>query len=84
MLNALLSGFYQVFAWPTFSLMCVGIVVGFIVGILPSLVGPTAMALILPLICKVLSLETFAYLLGMAAVTSTTGDITSVICGVPG
>jgi len=84
MLNALLSGFYQVFTWSTFSLMCVGIVVGFIVGILPGLGGPTAMALMLPFIFKMSAVEAFAFLLGMAAVTSTTGDITSVLFGVPG
>jgi len=84
MLNALLSGFYQVFAWPTFSLMCIGIAVGFVVGILPGLGGPTAMALMLPFIFKMSAVEAFAFLLGMAAVTSTTGDITSVLFGVPG
>ncbi|MEK7334326.1 MAG: tripartite tricarboxylate transporter permease, partial [Candidatus Binatota bacterium] len=78
------SGFYQVFTWSTFSLMCVGIVVGFIVGILPGLGGPTAMALMLPFIFKMSAVEAFAFLLGMAAVTSTTGDITSVLFGVPG
>ncbi|MBI2988044.1 MAG: tripartite tricarboxylate transporter permease [Deltaproteobacteria bacterium] len=84
MLNALFSGFYQVFAWSTFSLMCVGIVVGFIVGILPGLGGPTAMALMLPFIFKMSAVEAFAFLLGMTAVTATTGDITSVLFGVPG
>ncbi len=84
MFNALLSGFYQVFAWSTFSLMCVGIVVGFIVGILPGLGGPTAMALMLPFIFKMSAVEAFAFLLGMTAVTATTGDITSVLFGVPG
>src|SRR3990167_9534838 len=84
MLNALLAGFYQVFTWSTFSLMCIGIVVGFIVGILPGLGGPTAMALMLPFIFKMSAVEAFAFLLGMAAVTSTTGDITSVLFGVPG
>ncbi len=84
MLNALLSGLYQVFTWSTFSLMCVGIVVGFIVGILPGLGGPTAMALMLPFIFKMSAVEAFAFLLGMTAVTATTGDITSVLFGVPG
>lgn len=83
-LNAFLSGFYQVFAWSTFSLMCVGIVIGFIVGILPGLGGPTAMALMLPFIFKMQAVEAFAFLLGMTAVTATTGDITSVLFGVPG
>jgi TctA family transporter len=84
MFPSLLSGLTQVFTWPTFSLMCVGIAVGFVVGILPGLGGPTAMALMLPFIFKMSAVEAFAFLLGMAAVTSTTGDITSVLFGVPG
>lgn len=84
MFNALISGLFQVFTWSTFSLMCIGIVVGFVVGILPGLGGPTAMALMLPFIFKMSAVEAFAFLLGMTAVTSTTGDITSVLFGVPG
>src|SRR3954466_11064715 len=84
MLTSFASGFYQVFAPSTFGLMCVGIVVGFVVGILPGLGGPTAMALMLPFVFKMSAVEAFAFLLGMTAVTATTGDITSVLFGVPG
>src|SRR3990167_2712495 len=83
-LNAFLSGFYQVFAPTTFGLMLVGIAVGFWVGILPGLGGPTTLALMLPFIFKMSPVEAFAFLLGMAAVTNTTGDITSILFGVPG
>jgi putative tricarboxylic transport membrane protein len=84
MLTSFVSGFYQVFAPSTFGLMCVGIAIGFVVGILPGLGGPTAMALMLPFIFKMTPVEAFAFLLGMTAVTATTGDITSVLFGVPG
>jgi putative tricarboxylic transport membrane protein len=84
MINALTSGLVQVFNWSTFSLMMIGIAVGFVVGILPGLGGPTAMALMLPFIFKMSAVEAFAFLLGMTAVTATTGDITSVLFGVPG
>jgi len=84
MLGALASGLYQVFTWSTFSLMLIGIAVGFVVGILPGLGGPTTMALMLPFIFKMNAVEAFAFLLGMAAVTATTGDITSILFGVPG
>ena len=83
-LNAFIQGLFIVFTWSTFSLMCIGIVIGFIVGILPGLGGPTAMALMLPFIFKMQAVEAFAFLLGMTAVTATTGDITSVLFGVPG
>jgi TctA family transporter len=84
MFGALISGLVQVFNWSTFSLMMIGIAVGFVVGILPGLGGPTAMALMLPFIFKMSAVEAFAFLLGMTAVTATTGDITSVLFGVPG
>jgi TctA family transporter len=84
MFSALSSGLIQVFNWSTFSLMMIGIAVGFVVGILPGLGGPTAMALMLPFVFKMNAVEAFAFLLGMTAVTATTGDITSVLFGVPG
>ena len=49
MLEAALSGLAQVFAWPAFGYMLLGISVGFAVGILPGLGGPTGLALMLPL-----------------------------------
>lgn len=84
MLNALISGFLQCFNLSTFNLMMIGIAIGFVVGILPGLGGPTAMALMLPFVFKMSAVEAFAFLLGMTAVTATTGDITSVLFGVPG
>jgi len=84
MAGAFWSGFYQLFTWSTFSLMLLGILIGFVVGILPGLGGPTTLALMLPFVIKMQAVEAFAFLLGMAAVTSTTGDITSVLFGIPG
>src|SRR4029077_16526471 len=79
MLHALVSGFLQCFNLSTFNLMMIGIAIGFVVGILPGLGGPTAMALLLPFVFKMSAVEAFAFLLGMTAVTATTGDITSVL-----
>ncbi|MSQ70394.1 MAG: hypothetical protein EXR27_03750 [Betaproteobacteria bacterium] len=84
MIQAFVAAFHLVFTWSTMSPMLVGIVIGFVVGILPGLGGPTALALMLPFIFKMTPIEAFAFLLGMAAVTATTGDITSVLFGVPG
>ncbi|MPZ22886.1 MAG: hypothetical protein GEU28_04965 [Dehalococcoidia bacterium] len=83
-MDALVGGLTQVFTFPAFALMLLGIVIGFLVGILPGLGGPTALALMLPFIFEMEPVEAFAFLLGMAAVTATTGDITSVLFGVPG
>jgi TctA family transporter len=74
----------QVFAWPTFGLMLIGMALGFVVGLLPGLGGPTTLALMLPFVFKMTPIEAFAFLLGMLAVTATTGDITSILFGIPG
>lgn len=84
MIDAFFSGLFQIFSATTFGLMSLGIVIGFAVGILPGLGGPTTLALMLPFIIKMKPVEAFAFLLGMASVTNTTGDITSILFGVPG
>ena len=84
MAGALASGLYLVLNPTTLGLMLVGIALGFAVGILPGLGGPTVLALMLPFIFTMQPVEAFAFLLGMAAVTATTGDITSILFGVPG
>jgi putative tricarboxylic transport membrane protein len=84
MLEALLSGFLEVFTYPTFPVMLIGIAVGFAVGILPGLGGLATLAIMLPFVFDMKPVEAFAFLLGMLSVTGTTGDITSVLFGVPG
>jgi putative tricarboxylic transport membrane protein len=84
MLQAFADGLFLVFAWKTFSMMLIGIAIGFMVGILPGLGGPVTLALMLPFIFKMEAVEAFAFLLGMSAVTATTGDITSILFGIPG
>jgi putative tricarboxylic transport membrane protein len=81
---ALLEALTQVLAWGTVKLMLVGILAGIVVGILPGLGGPTTLALMLPFIFTMQPVEAFAFLLGMSSVTGTTGDVTSVLFGVPG
>ena len=82
--NAFVASFFQLFSGSVLLLMTVGIVSGFAVGILPGLGGPTTLALMLPFIFQMKPIEAFAFLLGMAAVTATTGDITSILFGIPG
>jgi len=68
----------------TFLYMMIGMGVGFCVGILPGLGGATTLALMLPFIYNMDPTTAFAFLLGSNAVTATTGDVTSVLFGVPG
>src|SRR2546421_640112 len=64
--------------------MLLGIGVGFWVGLLPGLGGATTLALMLPFIYTMQPVEAFAFLLGMHSVVATTGDVTSILFGVPG
>ena len=84
MIDALLEGLLLVLQWKSLAFMALGIVLGFWVGLLPGLGGATTLALMLPFIYNMQPVEAFAFLLGMHAVTATTGDITSVLFGVPG
>lgn len=68
----------------TFGIMLVGIAIGFAVGILPGLGGAVTLALMLPFTFAMQPVQAFAFLLGMHSVTATTGDITSVLFGIPG
>jgi putative tricarboxylic transport membrane protein len=83
-LNAFVGSFFQIFESVTLTLMLIGIAAGFAVGILPGLGGPTTLALMLPFIFTMKPVEAFAFLLGMASVVFTTGDITSILFGIPG
>jgi TctA family transporter len=84
MVDAFFSGLFQALAPSTFSLLLLGILIGFIVGILPGIGGVVTLALMLPFAFDMQPIDAFAFLLGMLAVTSTTGDITSILFGVPG
>src|SRR3970040_721572 len=67
-----------------FFFMLVGIFIGFWGGLLHGLGGAATLALMLPFIYKMDPTSAFAFLLGSNAVTATTGDITSILFGVPG
>src|SRR2546430_14144717 len=64
--------------------MLLGIGIGFWVGLLPGIGGATTLALMLPFIYNMQPVEAFAFLLGMHSVVATTGDVTSILFGVPG
>jgi putative tricarboxylic transport membrane protein len=83
-LDALLGALHQVLTPESLMMMGLGVVLGFVVGILPGLGGAVTIALLLPFTFDMDPVPAFALLLGMYVVTSTTGDITSVLFGVPG
>src|SRR5574341_280842 len=84
MFDAFIEGLFLVLQWKAFSLMLLGMGLGFCVGLLPGIGGAATLALMIPFIFKMNPSEAFAFLLGMHSVAATTGDITSVLFGVPG
>jgi TctA family transporter len=83
-IEALIEGLFLVLQWKALAFMMLGVLLGFWVGLLPGLGGATTLALMLPFIYNMQPVEAFAFLLGMHSVVATTGDITSVLFGVPG
>lgn len=84
MIEALVSSLLSVFTYPTFPLLLIGVLIGFVIGILPGIGGLVTLALMLPFTFGMKPVEAFAFLLGMLSVTSTTGDLTSILFGIPG
>lgn len=84
MFDAFIDGLMMVLQLRTFVFLFTGSVIGFLVGILPGLGGGTALALMLPFIYSITPYEAMAFLMGMYSVVQTTGDITSILFGIPG
>lgn len=78
------SSLAQVVEPQTLLLMVIGVLVGFVVGVLPGLGGAVTLALMLPFTYHMTPVQAFAFLLATYATTSTAGDITSVLFGIPG
>ena len=84
MLETFFLGLVEVLRWNAFSFMLIGVVVGFWVGLLPGIGGATTLALMLPFVYRMAPVQAFAFLLGMHSVVATTGEITSILFGIPG
>jgi putative tricarboxylic transport membrane protein len=83
-MEAFTDGLFLVLQWKAFSLMILGMGLGFCVGLLPGIGGAATLTLMIPFVFKMSPVEAFAFLLGMHSVAATTGDITSILFGVPG
>ena len=84
MWDAFIGGLLINLQLKSFLYMLIGCAIGFWVGILPGIGGGTTLALMMPFIYKMTPQEAFPFLLGMHSVVATTGDITSVLFGIPG
>jgi putative tricarboxylic transport membrane protein len=84
MFEQFFQGLTEILKPETLAVMLLGMAIGYAVGILPGLGGAVTLALMLPFTFTMTPINAFAFLLGMLSVTATTGDITSVLFGVPG
>lgn len=84
MIETFFGSLLGIFEPTTLLTMFAGIAVGFAVGILPGLGGSVSLALMLPFTFYMEPIQAFAFLLAILATSATTGDITSVLVGVPG
>src|SRR5262249_34931064 len=84
LMDVFFSALLQILTPGTFGIMLVGVAIGFAVGILPGLGGAATLALMLPFVFPMDTVSAFAFLLGMHSVCAMTGDITSVLFGIPG
>jgi putative tricarboxylic transport membrane protein len=64
--------------------LCLGVVIGLAIGVLPGLSGIVGMAMLIPFTYNLDEYTAFALLLGMAAVITSSDFITAVLFGVPG
>lgn len=65
-------------------MLCLGVLFGLLLGIIPGIGGLVGMALLLPFTYTMDTYAAFAMLLGMAAVIGTSDTIPAVLFGVPG
>jgi putative tricarboxylic transport membrane protein len=84
MIDAFIGGLAQIFQLKPFFFLILGSAIGFWVGILPGLGAAPTLALMLPFVYRMTPAEAFPFLLGMYSVCATTGDITSILFGIPG
>ena len=63
MAEAMVGGLFAMLAWPAVGFMLIGVLVGFVVGILPGLGGFVTLALMLPFTFTMTPIKALAFLL---------------------
>jgi putative tricarboxylic transport membrane protein len=81
---SLIGGLGEMLSFPAFLYQLIGIVFGFILGVIPGIGGIFGMALVLPLTFSMKPEFALSLLLGVYAVSTTGGSVTSILFGVPG
>lgn len=77
-------GLLTLFTVSNMALMFLGILIGFVFGVIPGLSGIVALTLLLPLIYGMDPTAAMVFLLSAHAIVSTGGSITAILLGIPG
>ena len=83
-LAAAIAGLQQVLTWPTPGYLLAGVVIGYVVGVLPGLGASAALAFLLPAVVSLAPIDALVLLTATSAVAAIAGDLTSILLGVPG
>jgi putative tricarboxylic transport membrane protein len=84
MLSALLSGLADAVMPLNLAFITLGIVLGYLVGILPGLNRPTAIAIMIPLTFYLPAVTAISFLIGIAKGSATGGAATAILINTPG
>ncbi|GAA1679240.1 membrane protein [Mycolicibacterium murale] len=84
MLEAAFSALNQLVAPSSLVYLCLGVVAGLVIGMIPGLGGTAAVALLLPTVFILDPFQALALIIGASAVVHTSDTIASVVLGVPG
>lgn len=84
MLHEALSALTIVFDPARFSIICCGVVLGLIIGVIPGIGGLAGLALLIPFTYAMDPHTALAFLIGMWAVTATSDTVPAILFGVPG
>jgi putative tricarboxylic transport membrane protein len=85
MFEAALEGLTGVLQPQAMAFMCLGVLIGSLVGFLPGIGGPSTLAIMLPFVMTMQDpLLVIALLVGMDAVGNTASAFTSILISVPG
>ncbi len=84
LLDNALNALTIVFDPARFAIICFGIVLGLVIGILPGIGGLGGLALLIPFTHAMDAHTALAFVIGMWAVTATSDTVPAILFGVPG
>jgi putative tricarboxylic transport membrane protein len=83
-MDALAAGFVAAFAPLSIAYVFLGLLIGYIVGVLPGLSRPTALALAVPLTYYMTPVAAIGFLIGISKGSATGGSVSAILLNTPG